>query len=95
MIAEFHDKLQSDAHRQFQQWRRDHRNGFFLNAKTRTKFVLHHVGCDNHHGDAYWQTQEGVETLTAKLKVCSELRQELRNWAKEHGGIVSDCTHCA
>jgi hypothetical protein len=94
MITEFHNRLHPDAHRQFQLWRRDHRSGYFLNAKTRTKFLLHSVGCDHHHGDAYWQPEEVGQSLTVKLKICSDDRQELRTWAREHGAHVSDCTHC-
>jgi purine nucleoside permease len=94
MITEFHDKLRPEAHRQFQVWRRDHRGGYFLNAKTRTKFLLHSADCDHHHGDTYWQPEEVGQSLTAKLKVCSDDRQELRTWALEHAATVSDCNHC-
>ncbi len=94
MTAEFHDKQQADAHQLFQRWRQEHRQGYFLNAKTRAKFLLHRVDCDHHHGDAYWQPEDVGQTLTAKLKGCSEDRQELRTWAIQRGATVSECSHC-
>ena len=94
-MTEFCDKLQPDAHSQFQAWRRANPDGYFLNPKSgRNNYMLHHVSC-RHIGNDTWEPEDyDGETITRKPKRCSTDEKELKAWADKNGFAVTDCRDC-
>jgi accessory colonization factor AcfC len=91
MITEFSDKMQADAHSQFQEWRRKNPDGFLLTMKTQKKYVLHRALCDHFDDD----TSDSADwSRTKKPKICSLERAELRAWASQREVDVQDCNDC-
>ena len=93
MISEFSNQLQLDAHSQFQSWRRQNPEGYFLNCKTQKRVMLHRPPCP-HHGDTEWQPADFNQSLTKTPKVCSTDQQELKQWATEHDATITECKDC-
>lgn len=93
MIKKFCDKLDVHAHSQFQEWRRNNPNGFFLTSKNNIFFYLHHVDC-HHIGDKEWEIEDYGQSLTRKEKLCSSDKEELTWWARENGITIQECSHC-
>lgn len=93
-LQQFQDGLQLDAHSQFQQWRREHPDSYFLTAKTQSSYVLHHVSC-RHVGNDTWESADyHGESLTKQLKVCSTDLKRLEEWAIAQGVAVRSCKDC-
>jgi hypothetical protein len=94
-VVEFHDETHNEAHDLFQRWRRENWDGgYFINFKSRTRFVLHTASC-THPGDGEWIQEENGSTLTKNKKACSTDLKELLNWAKQVGvGKVEACKDC-
>lgn len=93
MIQEFSNDTQQDAHRQFQQWRRAHPTGFFINRKSRTTYLLHTALC-RHPGDTEWGADIGA-SLTRNRKICSTSITDLEAWALSRGLSLRHCQDCA
>ena len=94
MIIEFSDKIQRDAHSQFQAWRRSNPNGYFLTQKSDTKFNLHQVNC-HHCGNTSWEPSDfNGRSLTSSLKVCSTDRAELEAWLTGNRFALKPCGTC-
>jgi hypothetical protein len=100
MIVEFEDRNGMVAHKQFQEWRQKHPNGYYLTFGTKTKATLHGATACMHPGDVYWMPEDtkesrgAVSSLTKKRKVCSDLQAELLSFAEEHGLEITRCSHC-
>jgi|GEM_PF-6370726 len=92
MITILHDKLQTNAHRLFQDWRAANPSGYFINCKGPKNSLLHDATC-SHLGDTAWESQE-YSTLADKRKVCARTTAELRAWATEHQLPIGECKHC-
>lgn len=93
-MQQFHNELQPDAHTQFQRWRREHPDGYFLTAKTQSSYILHHVSC-RHVGNDTWEPEDAHgESLTAQTKVCSTDDKQIEEWAVAQGASVKDCKDC-
>ena len=94
-MTEFSDKLQPDAHSQFQAWRRANPDGYFLNPKSpKDSYLLHRVPCP-HLGNDTWMPEDfDGATLTRKHKLCSTDPKELQDLAAERGFDLRDCNDC-
>ena len=92
MITFFHDKLQTNAHRLFQDWRAANPSGYFINCKGPKNSLLHDAAC-SHLGDTDWGGEE-YSTLADKRKVCARTTAELRAWATKHHLRIGECKHC-
>ena len=91
-ITIFHDKLQTNAHRLFQEWRAANPSGYFINCKGPKNSLLHDAAC-SHLGDTDWGGEE-YSTLADKRKVCARTTAELRAWATKHHLRIGECKHC-
>ncbi len=100
MIVEYQDRKGLVAHKQFQGWRQQHPNGYYLTFSTKAKATLHGATACMHPGNVYWMPQDMKESrgaatsLTKKRKVCAESESELLNFAKERGVEIARCAHC-
>lgn len=81
-----------ESHADFQQWRQDHPDGFFLNCKP-GRWILHRVDC-KHPGSPDWPGDDSG-TLTRTRKVCSTQPFELPIWAIKNGKTIHACKDCA
>ena len=89
MVEEF---AGAEAENKFEQWARDHQEGFFINKRSSTDMCLHRVGC--------WHVFRKDGTLwpgkaTQNPKICSLDRQELEKWAWQKGTELKDCSTCS
>lgn len=91
-IVEFHDHDGKVYHDKFQQWRRQHPDGFYLTIKSRHQAKLHGVSC-RHQGDPSVK-YAGDYSSTGSRKICADSRKTLISWAKREEFAVSPCTHC-
>lgn len=93
MIIHFFDNDDINSHDNFQKWRRDNRDGYFINCKPNDNWMLHHVSCW-HLGDTLWTRDEGG-SLTKQKKICSNNKEELVEWARHnYGKSLKICSHC-
>lgn len=93
MIAVFYDGYSENAHAEFQQWRQQHQDGYFLNYRSLNDTMLHRSPCW-HHGDDQARSEEDG-SLTAKMKLCSTNREDLERWADKNGiENLKRCQHC-
>ncbi len=92
MISEFRDEGDKNRHEAFQQWRRANNAGFFINCKSEKSAMLHSALCP-HSGNTDWEKGDWG-SLTANRKLCSENREELVAWAREHGMALAVCSDC-
>jgi hypothetical protein len=91
-VTVFHDVTPGDSHRAFQDWRKANLDGFFLNCRATSSALLHRAGC-RHHGDMEWDAApEG--SLTKHAKICATHADALRQWASDHGFVLSECSDC-
>ena len=91
-LLEFHNDGGESTHDKFQDWRRANDNGLFINVKSENNAMLHQSLCP-HSGNTYFE--EGAEgSLTNKLKICSNNREELLNWAIRKGITLKLCRDC-
>jgi hypothetical protein len=90
MILEFSDEADQDASKKFQRWRRAHPEGFFINRKSRTAYLLHSTLCP-HLG---WGA-DASESPTRKRKTCSRSIAELEAWALAQNLPIRRCQDCA
>ena len=69
--------------------------GFFINCKSKNDMMLHFVVCQ-HPGDAEWLCDDdGYHSLTKKMKVCSNNREELEQWARDNSTAkLKSCSDC-
>ena len=86
-ISEFY----GEKHTEFQTWRQEHPDGFFLNC-TPGRWMFHRTGCA-HSGSVDWLGNDN-STLTRVRKACSSTLQDLRNWAKANSESVVSCSDC-
>lgn len=99
MTVEFSDANQIDAHSLFQEWRLANPDGFFLTDRGSQVFALHYVGCF-HFGHPFWRPEDAnnahgtPESLTRRLKVCSNRPDDLATWLHARGLSPSLCQHC-
>jgi hypothetical protein len=96
MIEQFKDGQEIIAHAEFQSWRRQNPDGFFLNIRTKTEAMLHRVHCQ-HPGDTEWECgEDGFHSLTRRTKICSESINELQVWAMKNAiKTIKKCPDCA
>ena len=92
MITTIHDKIQTNAHRLFQDWRAANPCGYFINCKGPKNSLLHDASC-SHLGDTNWESSE-YATLADKRKICARTTTELRAWATKHHLPIGVCKHC-
>ncbi len=93
-IIEFHDTANTSAHDDFQTWRATNPNGFFINCKTKTKWLLHRVAC-GHPGGTDWGLETG-HSLTVTRKLCSDNADELLQLAFSNQSVsLTFCYHCS
>jgi 5-methylcytosine-specific restriction protein A len=95
MVEVFKDVPGDIKHQRFQEWRRSHPTGYFLNLRNKHDSMLHRATC-KHHGDRDWQSEaDGSNSLTKKTKICSLAESLLRDWAKQQNlaepAWCSDC----
>lgn len=87
-IIVFHDTISLNAHKEFEHWRSLHlTEGFFLNPLGRKEVMLHRADC------SHLDFGEKV-SLTAKRKVCSTEKSELRTWAFQNKVRIKNCPDC-
>ena len=87
-MKEFRDTAGSSDHDNFVRWMDENPNGFFLNYKSPSSFMLHRVHCD------HLDFKEKV-SLTSNRKLCSTDREELETWAKERSAQkLRYCSNC-
>jgi hypothetical protein len=93
--VEYSDASRSggDAHEEFQEWRRNNPDGFFLNRRPSGKYMLHHVSC-HHLGDPWWKVADWGRSLTHSRKICCVDYGALEKWAADQGDAVVDCQDC-
>ncbi len=94
MIIEI-NKKDPQAHKKFQDWRRNNQNGFIINIKSPTNAMLHHTIC-MHLGDTEWQaTRINWGSMGNSTKICSEHKRELIQWGNENLKIkLKFCGSC-
>lgn len=93
MISQFHKTLQANAHAEFQNWRRENMDGFFLNVKTKKTGMIHRSNC-LHPGSPDWQANE-LGDLGKQMKVCSLNLVAIHKWATNNGIThLSECSDC-
>jgi hypothetical protein len=91
----FYDGDNDNAHTEFQEWRQQHQEGYFLNYKGPSNTMLHHVLCWHLRDPADLDRSEDRSSLTRHRKICSTDRRELRQWAEEKGvENLKQCQHC-
>jgi hypothetical protein len=77
-------------------WLRSHPNGFLLNVQrthNRYGLMLHRTSCHTIQSDGY---RKGGWTTGDYVKVCSDGREELEEWALHEVGIPPPhCSKCA
>lgn len=93
MITIFHNKIQANAHRLFQDWREANPSGYFINCKGPKNSLLHDAKC-SHLGDTDWEEDDWGHTLADKKKVCARSARELKAWATENNLNIGECKHC-
>lgn len=95
MLTKFKDSRDVVSHADFQRWRQANPEGYFANLKTRSEILIHEALC-THPGDAEWECgDDGYNSLTKKLKVCSNDLGSILNWAKENNiSVIRRCTDC-
>jgi hypothetical protein len=81
---EFHDVDDGNAHIEFQKWRQQHPDGYFINYRGPSNTIMHRVLCPQHLRDP-WDLSEEWGNLTRHKKVCSTNRDTLRQWARDKG----------
>lgn len=91
-IIDFSFANSKKAHSMFQQWRRSHPDGFFLNCKTAKTAMIHHSKC-RHSGDTEWQATSDA-SLGKTPKICSPDFYELKAFAARRGLSIEECQHC-
>jgi len=94
MLQFFQDDGTRVFHNEFQEWRRHHPDGFYLNLSAKKGWMLHRaVGC-HHPGNTSWTCEESGASLTRHRKVCSPQQDELMAWAHKKQLNVARCVHC-
>jgi hypothetical protein len=95
MIAIFHDDLDNEAHSSFQTWRRNNPDGFFINCKGMSSWMVHRSDC-THFGNMEWDRRDFEKSLTKLRKACSADYQALIKWVKQDGQAdVTPCNDCS
>lgn len=93
-IREFHDTANTSAHDDFQSWRAKNLDGFFINCKTKAKWMLHRVACQ-HPGGTHWGLETG-HSLTVTRKLCSDNADELLRLASSNESVSLEfCQDCS
>ena len=88
MIEEF---AGLEAQANFEQWAREHRDGFFINKKrSPPTLCLHGTSCKHvfRPDGTLWPRS------TVNAKLCSLDRHELERWARDRGMALPECKDC-
>lgn len=96
MIIEFHDQHGQRFHDEFNDWRRQHQDAYYLSFSKKTFALLHDMTCHHIGGfdwDGYMPTGE-LHSATKNRKVCAESTDELLSWAEKEGVTVKPCSSC-
>jgi hypothetical protein len=97
MSIEFHDSQNECEHSNFQRWRRENENGFFVNVKSENNLMLHKADC-KHLGDAIWEKDdsEAFGSLTKTRKICSNNSNDLQDKIRKEFSSVKlkFCNDC-
>ena len=103
MITTFHGTDEA-SHGAFQQWRREHVDGFHMTEGAPGMFTIHWTqdmrenpsgrGCNHQGGSSNSYREDKNGCYTTKRKVCSESLSELRAWATSEGFSTKPCSHC-
>ena len=88
-MERFSDQSQADAHREFEEWRKQHPDGFVLNHRAVGEAMLHTAHCTH----LTFGPNEKV-SLTRQAKWCSESQRELLEAAMNKGIRVLRCQSC-
>jgi len=91
-LREFYDGDDDNAHIEFQKWRQQHQDGYFLNYKGPSNTLMHRVLCWHLRDPADLDRSEDPSSLTRLKKVCSADRDTLRQWAR--GKSVKNLKQC-
>lgn len=91
-IIDFSFANSKKAHSMFQEWRRSHPDGFFLNCKTTKTAMIHSAQC-RHLGNTEWQASSEA-SLGKTPKICSENYNELKAFASRQNLRIEPCQHC-
>jgi hypothetical protein len=88
----FYSTDSNDQHTQevFKRWRDQYPDGYCINCRTQTDFMLHHASC------VHMVFRENADVnLAENKKVCSLRREELEQWAVQNSDcplrVCSDC----
>jgi hypothetical protein len=84
----FDKREDPESDTKFVDWCNKNPHGFYLNPKSKKKFLLHTSTCD-HAGDL-----SPGSSPTKNPKHCSIDPQELESWAAQSGAAVSRCSDC-
>ena len=79
--------------KQFNDWRKDHPYGFFLNCTPNWRWLLHSSKCHHFGGTTRWIGEDGW-SATRIPKLCSVDRRRLKRWAKQWGARTVGCSTC-
>ena len=94
MVRSFVDSHGEIAHAAFQEWRRKHSRGFFLNRVGKSK-VMVHLGACRHFRDCLWEcSKNGLYSLTKRPKITASSLNELKAWAANEGISLRECAGC-
>ena len=94
-LSVFHDKSNDNAHIDFQKWRQQHPDGYFLNNKGPSSTLMHRVHCWHLREPGDLDRTEDSSSLTRLKKICSTDRDALRQWATKEGiQNVKQCQDC-
>lgn len=96
MVLEFHDSKEQRFSDEFNDWRRNHPNGYFLTFTGKNQANLHEAqGCWHIRVyDESYITVGGDASHTASRKVCAVSLPKLVAWAEIEGVTVKNCSHC-
>ena len=92
MILQFCDRDDINAHKHFQQWRRQNPKGFFINCKSASIWMLHRSMCRHPGGTDFLAENWG--SLTRRRKICSVERRELVKFVEKAGLDLQRCSDC-
>jgi hypothetical protein len=88
----FKDNEPGDQHEAFVEWMNRHPSGFVLNKRPGKPALLHRTKCRHLHGPH--QVPEEGQSLTRRLKACSNHAAELSAWARKQHISVKPCNDC-
>ena len=88
-MEKFDSRVRADAHRAFEEWSRQHPNGFVLNHRSVGQGMLHKADCLHLTFDPTDQVD-----LARQPKWCSENEGELLDHASESTLSVLRCQTC-